>query len=291
MRIDPDGFAAQLNYLAAIGRMIVPRVFAFAGQKVLFVGHVPFIAEELGNLLPEESEWHEHPDAPSDFVPSLVILGRAEYAKEDLRSLLRGIEGAPKVLPQEGFVDELIFGHDWWDEEIASLRMMTDQHRGLQIARSVGLLAPVGIGPPAVTARTVAPRRSSMPPQSRPREKPRTEAPPGTFSRPTAEAMETKRAGDELDLRARSRLNELGYNTNQSRPVRWRVLTEYAVPELGLPKVANMIAWLCRTRKQQKGGREKYAHAIGEWKHDLAGLHKERYPGHRPRFVWPRQAP
>jgi hypothetical protein len=55
VRVDPDEFAAQLNYLAAIGRMIVPRAFAFAGQKVLFVGHAPFNAEELGSLLPEES--------------------------------------------------------------------------------------------------------------------------------------------------------------------------------------------------------------------------------------------
>ncbi|MBA2712493.1 MAG: hypothetical protein H0U55_02935 [Rubrobacteraceae bacterium] len=205
--------------------------------------------------------------------------------------MLRAMKGSPKVLPQEGFVDELLFGHDWWNEEVESLRTMTDQHRGLQIARSVGLLAPVGIGSPVAPKPRVTPPQSSTTPQSEPREKPQPEAMSKDFSWPTTEAQETKGAGDELDLRARSRLNELGYNTNKSRPVRWRVLTEYAVPELGLPKVANMIAWLCRTRKQQRGGREKYARAIGEWEHDLARLHKERYPGHRPRFVWPRQEP
>ncbi len=52
MSVHPDEFAAQVNYLAAIGRMIVPRAFAFTGRKVLFVGHVPFNAEELGSLLP-----------------------------------------------------------------------------------------------------------------------------------------------------------------------------------------------------------------------------------------------
>jgi hypothetical protein len=110
--IDPDRFAAQVNYLAAIGRMIVPRAFAFVGQKVLFVGHVPFDAEELGSLLPEDAEWYEHGYAQEEFEPTLVVLGRADYAKDDLRSVLRGLEGSPKVLPQEGFVDELLFGHD-----------------------------------------------------------------------------------------------------------------------------------------------------------------------------------
>jgi hypothetical protein len=146
--VHPDDFAAQVNYLAAIGRMIVPRAFAFAESRVLFIGHVPFNAEELGSLLPEETEWYEHSYAPDEFAPGLVVLGCADYAKDDLRSLLSGLEGSPKVLLQEGFVDELLFGHDWWDEEIESLRTMVDQHRGLQIARSAGVLASVGIGAP-----------------------------------------------------------------------------------------------------------------------------------------------
>lgn len=291
MRIDPDGFAAQLNYLAAIGRMIVPRVFAFAGQRVLFVGHVPFNAEELGSLLPEESEWYEHTHAPDGFVPALVILGRAEYTKDDLRSLLRGLNGSPKVLPQEGFVDELLFGHNWWDEEIESLKTMTDQHRGLQIARSVGLLAPVGISVSQPPAKAAPQKLVSNPRQIETQETRQIRVSPKNFSWPDTEAQETKGGGDELDLRARSRLNELGHNTNKSRTVRWQVLTDNAVPELGLPKVANMIAWLCRTRKQQRGGREKYARAIGEWEHDLARLQKELYPGHHPRFIWPRDEP
>ena len=78
MRVDPDRFASQINYLAAIGRMIVPRAYTFAGRKVLFVGYMPFDAEELGSLLPEETEWYEHGYAPSGFTPALVVLGRAD---------------------------------------------------------------------------------------------------------------------------------------------------------------------------------------------------------------------
>jgi hypothetical protein len=243
-------------------------------------------------LLPEEAEWHEHGYAPGGFVPTVVVLGRADYTTDDLRAMLRQIEGSPKVLPQEGFVDELLFGHDWWDEEIESLRTMADQHRGLQIARSTGMLTPVGVGVPKPITKATTPKPATAP---RPPEKHvpgRTAmAPPTSFSWPSTETQETKGAGDELDLRARSRLNELGYNTNQPRSARWRVLTASAVPELGLPKVANMIAWLCRTRKQQRGGRQKYARAIGEWEHDLARLRKELYPRHHSRFAWPRDEP
>lgn len=293
MSINPDEFAAQVNYLAAIGRMVVPRAFAFAGRRVLFVGHVPFNAEELGSLLPEETEWYEHSYAPDDFAPGLVIVGRGDYTKDELRSLLRAIEGSPKVLPQEGFVDELLFGHDWWDEESESLRTMVDQHRGLQIARSVGVLAPVGIGVPQPVAKAGPPEPTLTPrPPINEVLRGAENAPAVSFSWPSTEAEETRGADEaELDLRARSRLNELGYNTNQPPSVRWRILTTRAVPELGLPKVASMIAWLCRTRKQQRGGRQKYARAISEWEQDLDRLKREVYPKHRPRFVWPRAEP
>lgn len=73
--------------------------------------------------------------------------------------------------------------------------------------------------------------------------------------------------------------------------MRWHILTDKVIPELGLRKVADMIAWFCRSRKQQRDGRRKFARAIGEWEHDLGRLEREVYPGQRPRFVWPRSEP
>ncbi len=306
--MDSDEFASRVNYLAAIGRMIVPRAFAYAGSRILFVGHVPFNAEEVASLLPEEAEWYEVGYAPDGFTPELVVLGRDDYTKDSLRSVLLGLEGSPKILPQEGFVDELLFGHDWWDEEVGSLQMMVDQHWGLQIAKSVGGLLPLGIGPPQPATKQAeatpspapakpdqkdssigsssAPVAGKVTPQSLPA------VPDAGFAWPSTDAEETRGASDaELDLRTRSRLNELGYNTNVRPPVRWRVLNDAAIPELGLPKVAGMIAWLCRSRKQQKGGRQKYARAISEWEYDLDRLRREVYPNHRPQFVWPRSEP
>ena len=112
------------------------------------------------------------------------------------------------------------------------------------------------------------------------------------FTWPSTDAEETRGTSDsELELKPESRLRQLGYDTNQSRSARWRILTTKAVPELGLPKVASLIAWFCRSRKQQRGGRQKFARAIGEWEHDLARLKREVYPGYRPSFNWPRSEP
>ncbi len=160
MMVDPEEFAAQVNYLAALGRMIVPRAFSFADGGVLFVGHEPFDAWELASLLPEEVESYEQEDAPGGFDPGLVVVGRGGYTKDSLRSVLGELEGSTKIVPQEGFLDELLFGHDWWGEQIDSLRRMTDQHGGLQIVRSVGVLAPVGIeAKPTSKARSQGPLR------------------------------------------------------------------------------------------------------------------------------------
>lgn len=295
MSVNPEEFAAQINYLAGIGRMIVPRAFRFAGQELLFVGHLPFHPEELGSLLPEETAWYEHSYMPEQREPNLVVLGRAGYEQKQLHSLLKDLEGPLKVLPQEGFVDELLFGHDWWGEEAGSLRSMVDQHRGLQGARSAGLLAPVGVELPRPVAKPGSASTPTVAPVTPPANKPHpVEATPKSgFSWPSTEAEESKNHEDAdlLELRERSRLNELGYNTNLSRSARWDILTRKAIPELGLPKIASLIAWFCRSRKQQVGGRRKFARAIGEWEHDLDRLKREVYPGYRPKFEWPRSEP
>ncbi len=294
MRIDPDSFAAQVNYLAAIGRLIVPRAFAFADRKVLFIGHAPFHSEELGSLLPEKCEWHEYDSAPETFVPDVVVLGREGLEKGVVKSVLRSSEDVPKVVPQEGFVDELLFGHDWWDDQVESLRTMVNHHRGLQSAKSIGALALVGIREPQPKKKVVVEKRIS---RTKPTTSGRSEttSPVSRFSKflwPSTEAEETKGiSSSELDLQPRSKLNQLGYDTIKSRSERWRILTNEAVPKLGLPKVAGFLAWLCRTRKSQKGGRQTFSNAIAEWEHDLARLKKELYPSYKPRFDWPDSEP
>ena len=75
--------------------------------------------------------------------------------------------------------------------------------------------------------------------------------------------------------------------TDMSREERWEVLTNDALSELGLREVAEIIARLCRERKRQGHGRERYAYAIAEWEHDLARLKREYYDYTSEPFRWP----
>ncbi|MBX6764414.1 MAG: hypothetical protein IRY88_12145 [Rubrobacteraceae bacterium] len=96
----------------------------------------------------------------------------------------------------------------------------------------------------------------------------------------------------EAEFQSETQLYRLGYKiTGLSRAERWKILSTRAVPVLGLQEVAETIARHCRVRKRQIGGRERYAHAIAEWEHDLDRLKREFYPNHRPRFVWPTSEP
>lgn len=292
MKVNSEDFAAQVNYLAALGRLVIPR--AFTDHKVLFVGYAPFDSEELGSLLPGEVEWHEYGDSPEEFVPDMVVLGREGFEKGAVKSVLTDLDTPPKVVPQEGFLDELLFGHDWWDDEVESLRTMADYHRGLQSARSLGALALVGIEQPQSKKKSAIEQHTSRARQNTVQSSQRIGATPSPdkFSWPSTEAEESTRVGSlELELQPQSRLKQLGYDTTKSRSQRWRILRDVAVPELTLPKVAGFIAWLCRTRKSQKGGRDKFIFSITEWEHDLTQLKKELYPSYKPPFNWPDSEP
>ncbi len=244
VRVDPEHFAQQINYLAALGRLIVPRAFAFVGRRILFVGHEPFDAEELGNLLPDGVGWYEQEYAPEEYAADVVVLGRM-FPKGLVKSVLSEINGSPKVIPQEGFLDELLFGHDWWSGKRESLQEMVNSHRGLQAARSIGALRPAGIGTAQPAEKSPVLRRQSTPPErSGASDLPSgTARPASAFTWPSTDAEETTgTSNSELELKPESRLRQLGYDTNQSRSAHWRILTTKAVPELGLPKVASLIA-------------------------------------------------
>ncbi len=251
MDVNSEDFAVQMDYVARLGKLVAPRALSFLEDTILFTGNDPFSSEELAGLLPTQVECYEDYEVPQEARFSVVVVGQTDFSKEVIRSALDRSDLPPSFLPQEGFLDELLFGHDWWGTDIAWLNAVLQYHPGLQYVKSLE-----------------------------------------TFPWPGTEAEESEGRGDgELELREQSRLKELGYDTKKSRPVRWRVLTTKAIPELGLPKVAGMIAWFCRLKKRQRGGRQKFARAIGEWEHDLARLEREVYPAHRPRFVWPRSEP
>jgi hypothetical protein len=86
--------------------------------------------------------------------------------------------------------------------------------------------------------------------------------------------------------RPASDLHELGYQISEmSREDRWRVLTDTAVPELGLQHVAETIVMLIR--RTQRVGEQRYHDPIAEWRHDLAHLKGHYYEGRLLPFLWP----
>ncbi|MBX6764707.1 MAG: hypothetical protein K6T51_02515 [Rubrobacteraceae bacterium] len=256
--VDPDEFTAQVNYLAKIGRMIVPQAFAFVGQDILFTGDDPFSAEDLAELLPEGARCYIDDvhvyvsDVPEDVAFDLVVVGRTDYSEEAITDAIDRGDEPPRFLPQEGFLDELLFGNDWWNVYVECLDAVLEYHPGLQYVKSLE-----------------------------------------TFPWPGTDAEETDYPGvSEAEFQPETPLYNLGYRiTGLSRSERWEILCTKAVPELGLQEVAETIARHCRVRKRQFGGREKYAHAIAEWEHDLDRLKREFYSNRRYKFSWPRSEP
>lgn len=252
MDIDPDEFAEQIDYLGILGKLVVPRALEFVEQSILFTGNDPFGAEELSGLLPERTDCYIDYDVPEDVSFDLVVVGQTDFSEEAIASSLDRGGGPPRFLPQEGFLDELLFGHDWWDVDVEWLNAVLEYHPGLQYVKALE-----------------------------------------TFPWPGTDAPEAPVAGaSAAEYQSETALYRLGYRiTGRSRAKRWQVLESTAVPKLGLQEVAETIARHCRTRKRQIGGKEKYAHALAEWEHDLGRLKREFYKGHRARFVWPRSEP
>ena len=249
MYIDPDEFAEQVNYLGLLGKLVVPRAFAFVNQDILFTGNDPFSAEELSALLPEGADCYMDGEAPDEVAFDLVVVGQTDFSEEAIESSLEGDGEPPRFLPQEGLLDELLFGHDWWNLDVAWLNAVLKYHPGLQYVKSL----------------------ESFP-------WPGTEAPEAA-----------RAGVSETEYQLETQLFRLGYRiTGRSRAKRWEILTTMAVPELGLQEVAETIARHCRARKRQRRGSVRYAHAIAEWEHDLDRLKREFYRGQRARFAWPR---
>jgi hypothetical protein len=92
---------------------------------------------------------------------------------------------------------------------------------------------------------------------------PSTETEEVSYSRPS-----------KLELAEKSDLRKLGYHTNISNYERRKILTEKAVPHLGLQTVINKLSGFIYYRKRQKGGAKKYERAISIWESDIEFLKK-----------------
>ena len=263
----------RLAYLVRVGEFFLPNAFGLVGRTVLFTGHGPYEARRLASLLPEGADARVDDEEPNREGSDLVVVGREGFGVERMRrAVIAGGAGAlypppgtspPRFVPQEGFLDEVVFGRDWWNEAAGLLNAAVRNHEGLASAKEL--------------VEGYARRRSE---------------PEARFRWPSVEPGDAKgRAQAPAPARPRypesTPLRDLGYQiTGLGRSERWRILAQTAVPRLGLREVAKTIARHCRERKRQAGGVEKFRHAIREWEHDLARLKGELGSSHdRGRIV------
>ncbi len=91
-----------------------------------------------------------------------MVLGRT-FPRRLVAFVLEGATGFTKIIPQEGLLDELLLGLDWWTVKREALREMVGIHPGLQAANSIDALHPVGTGTPAPRPVEKRPPQRSIP--------------------------------------------------------------------------------------------------------------------------------
>jgi hypothetical protein len=249
MNESDDDLRNVINYTARLASLVAPNALKLSGKTVQFIGWSPFLIEEgLKVLLP--SDVKVVIDEPVD-RPDFVVIGVEEFDEKLISKAvdMRGDETS--FIPQDGFLDLVLFGYNWWTDEIEYLNKSKDSHPGMRYLHSLAS---------------------------------------SSFRWPSTTAPESDQQGEsEGDYQQETELHALGYKTTDlSAAKRWQVLTKKAVPRLGLQEVVGTIASHIRRSKRQKGGAYKYRKAISKWELDLNKLRKEYYKGsRRKQFKWP----
>ena len=158
-------------------------------------------------------------------------------------------------MPQEVFLDLVLFGYNWWTEYTDDLNEALGYHEGLQYLKSLEHWG---------------------------------------FDWPSTESAEsTDPSTIQEGLREETPLHKAGYmirdnSTKIPREVRWATLKNIVdTDKVSLEESAATIASHIRMRRRQQGGEEKFWYAIGEWEHDLGRLKTTCYDGNNYTFVWP----
>jgi hypothetical protein len=242
--LNDDDQRSVIEYTARLASLVAPNALKLSGKTIQFIGTEPFAVDELQGLLP--SDVNVVVDEPVD-NPDIVVLGVEDFEEEQISAAVDARYEGTSFLPQDGFLDLVLFGYDWWANHVNLLNRSKDSHPGMSYLHSLQSFRWPG-----------------------------TEA---------LESDGTGDSSGEFQ--SETPLHRLGYQiTGLSRARRWQVLT-VAVPSLGLEEVAGTIASNLRLRRAQVGGANRYANAIGEWEHDLSRLQTTYYSGSRENFQWP----
>lgn len=183
-----------------------------------------------------------------DENPDYIIIGIKDFDEDLLEESIENYGMKVKYIPQEAIVDEILFGFDWYDNPNC-LFECAEYHPGLKFLKTCS-----------------------------------------GFYWPSTDAPESDGANIESmgELAHESDLKKLGYDTYKRDYDRERILRNLAIPQMGLKKVVELIAWFVKQRKRQVGGREKYKRAISIWERDLKWLKDNFY---QSEFYWPKYEP
>lgn|GEM_PF-2250453 len=250
-------FTASSNHVKAVQDLLSANLTSVINANVVLTGDGPFEAENVAKLLPGYPYVGKFVnEAPQvGVVVGLLVVGEQGWDSVVIDKALRSNATGLKVLPQEGFIDLILFGNDWWDDYKEWLDAAATHHSGLQYVKSLSWF------PWPVTAA----------PESR------------------GDGLLDAEFGTETPL------HKMGYWVGSSprelsANERWTVLVR-AVKVLGLAEVVNTIANHVRLRKTQVDGVQKYRRAINKWEFDLQRLRRNYYEGRPPGFQWPSTEP
>lgn len=221
---------------------------------VAATGTYPYAVDDLRHATPADYKWLIHPPLADDPV-DIIVVGAIGWDTLLLTDAIQRGHSGTMVLPQDGFLDLVHFGHDWWAERPANgkrskLEIAVQQQDGIRVAKLLVQEWNKGL----------------------------------SFAWPTTDAGDSS-----TESVWSSRLNEIsalrkhGYQIqDRTEAERWAALVRCVDDvALGLQRTAYFIAYLIRTRRPHVR-----AEVIDAWRADLAKL-RTTYHIQALNFYWP----
>lgn len=130
-----------LTFASSIAIKIYQNTNALQGKAVYFSGQFPYMTTDLRTLLPQgivHRDLNEKPPLEYDDPTTVfIVLGQEDFDKDEIERFVQETHRGAAFLPQEGFLDLVFFGYDWWHENLDELNQSLEYHEGLQFVKSL----------------------------------------------------------------------------------------------------------------------------------------------------------
>ena len=121
-------------YGAKLNGVVSTNGLAMFGKRVQFIGTGPYVNDDLACLLPDgASVIDEQSTEPADWI----ILGREGLTVVNLENATLRNSSSTSYLSQEGFLDLILFGNDWWKVLTSRLNTEALNHPGLSFLKTL----------------------------------------------------------------------------------------------------------------------------------------------------------